>query len=79
MGSYEDMPLLPTSITIYEDGDLILVVGSEIQHRILVSSKVLTIASKVSKAMLSKSKFKECRELAQGSNLAHQTNDNRIR
>lgn len=54
----------PSSVTVDEDGDLILLVGAEAQTRILVSSKVLIISSKVFKAMLSKS-FKEARELAE--------------
>ncbi|QDS75766.1 hypothetical protein FKW77_008710 [Venturia effusa] len=62
-----DSETAPASITVDEDGDLILLVGSEAQTRILVSSKVLTISSKVFKAMLSKS-FKEARELAESAN-----------
>ncbi|KAE9969891.1 hypothetical protein EG328_006627 [Venturia inaequalis] len=54
----------PSSVTVDEEGDLVLLVGVKAQTRILVSSKVLTISSKVFKAMLSKS-FKEARELAQ--------------
>lgn len=42
-----------SSVTVDEDGDLILLVGTEAQTRILVSSKVLTISSKVFKAILS--------------------------
>lgn len=61
-----ELETAPTSVTVDEDGDLVLIVGQEAQSqtRILVSSKVLTISSKVFKAMLSKS-FKEARELAE--------------
>lgn len=52
-----------SSVTVDEDGDLILLIGTEAQTRILVSSKVLTISSKVFEAILSKS-FKEAHELA---------------
>lgn len=52
-----------TSFTVDEDGDLVLLVGAG--TRILVSSKVLTLASKVFKAMLSRSTFTEGRELAE--------------
>ncbi|KAE9990476.1 hypothetical protein EG327_001378 [Venturia inaequalis] len=59
----------PTYVTIDRDGDLILLVGPEEsqQTRILVSSKALTLASKVFKAMLSKSTFKEGRELVESA------------
>lgn len=63
---HEAMAATPTSFTVDEDGDLVLLVGpDDAQARILVSSKVLTVASKVFKTMLSKSAFKEGRELAQ--------------
>lgn len=56
----------PTSVTVDEDGDLVLLVGPEkSQTRILVLSKALILASKVFKAMLSRSTFKEGRELAE--------------
>ncbi|QDS75767.1 hypothetical protein FKW77_008714 [Venturia effusa] len=55
----------PTSVTVDEDGDLVLLVGEE--TRILVSSKALTLASKVFKAMLLGSAFKEGRELAEST------------
>lgn len=47
---------------IDEDGDLTLIVG-DTKHRILVASKVLTLVSKVFKAMLSRN-FREGQELA---------------
>jgi hypothetical protein len=48
-----------------QQGDLLLLVGPEdAQSRILVSSKVLTVASKVFEAMLSGS-FKEARKLTE--------------
>lgn len=53
---------LSHTTTIDEDGDLTLVVG-ETKHRIVAASKVLTLVSKVFKAMLSPN-FKEGRELA---------------
>lgn len=62
---HEAMTTSPTSVTVDEDGDLVLVVGpADAQAKILVSSKVLTVASKVFKAMLSRS-FKEGRQLAE--------------
>ncbi|RDI88453.1 hypothetical protein Vi05172_g945 [Venturia inaequalis] len=64
---HEAMASSPTSITVDEDGDLVLLVGPvDAQARILVSSKVLTVASKVFKAMLSRS-FNEGRQLAENS------------
>lgn len=51
-----------TRTVIDGDGDLILVVGAS-KHQILVASKVLTLTSKVFRAMLSR-KFKEGVELA---------------
>lgn len=50
-------------ISIDEDGDLIFIVGIENQ-RLRLSSKLLTIASKVFKIMLF-GHFKESRELAE--------------
>lgn len=55
----------PSSITIDEDGDLVLLVGpAEAQARIKVSSKAFTLASKVFTAILSKT-FKEARDIAE--------------
>lgn len=54
----------PAPIIIDEGGDLILLVGLEAQTRIVVSSKVFSISSRVFKAMLSYS-FREGREFAQ--------------
>jgi hypothetical protein len=55
----------PTSHIIDEDGDLALLIGPvEAQSRIIVSSKALTLASKVFKAMLTR-RFKEGRELSE--------------
>jgi hypothetical protein len=53
---------IATTTMIDVDGDLVLVVGPD-ERRIVVSSKVLTLASKVFKAMLSR-KFKEGTELS---------------
>lgn len=59
------MATSPTSVTVDEDGDLVLLVcPADAQARILVSSKVLTVASKVFKAMLSRS-FREGLKLAE--------------
>lgn len=59
------MATSPTSITVDEDGDLVLLVGpADAQAQILVSSKALTLASKVFKATLSRS-FNEGRQLAE--------------
>jgi hypothetical protein len=52
-----------TKTNIDEDGGLTLLVGSD-EHKIVVSSKVLTVASKVFKEMLFE-RFKEGRELAE--------------
>jgi hypothetical protein len=60
----EAMAANPTSVTVDDDGDLILLVGpDDAQAQILVSSKALTLASSVFRAMLSKTTFKEGREL----------------
>lgn len=73
MKSCEDIPALPTSIAIDEDGDLTLILSSkvQIQCRILVTFKVPKSVSKVLKAMLSKSKFEEGRELARTYTYTH--------
>lgn len=52
-----------TSVIVDEDGGLILFIGTE--TRFLVSSKALTLASKMFKAVLSRAAFKEGRELAE--------------